>query len=260
MMHGKDFLPADAGYGRKAVGTNDIACDEMVRKEELLPFAIRPVHSQEDLDKAVRVRHTAYARHVPEIADRLKSPELLDYSGDACVLLAESKLDGSPLGSVRIQVNANGPLLVEQSVSLPDRFRGWRLAEATRLAVEGGRLGRLAKLALIKACLLHCRVHKVDAAIAAGRAPVDRQYEELMFEDLFPESGYIPLKHAGNLPHRIMAFDIHSMHQRWSEARHPLLAFFCHTIHPDIQVKPEAAFAAPDNPALQPTLLHSPIV
>jgi hypothetical protein len=174
---------------------------------------------------------------VPELGEKLKAPELFDYGSDVGVLLAESKLDGSPLGTVRIQVNTVRPLLVEQSVTLPARFSGQRLAEATRLAVEGGRLGRLVKIALIKGCFQYCRLHGVDSAIAAGRAPIDRQYEELMFEDLFPERGYIPLQHAGNIPHRIMAFEVPSLHARWSSARHPLLNFFCHTVHPDIEVE-----------------------
>ena len=69
---------------------------------ERLPFTVSVVRSDEELDKAVSMRHSAYARHVPDLADRLKAPEPCDYDGGSVVLLAESKLDGSPLGTMRI--------------------------------------------------------------------------------------------------------------------------------------------------------------
>lgn len=245
MMHDQNPEPAGAGFRRKAAFAADIACNEIARKEERLPFTIRLVGNRDELNKAVQVRHMAYVRHVPELGEKLKAPELLDYSSDTCVLLAESKLDGSPLGTARIQLNASGPLAVEQSVNLPARLLGRRLAEVTRLAVEGGRLGRLVKIALVKACFEYCQARDVDWAIAAGRAPIDRQYEELLFEDLFPERGFIPLKHAGDLPHRVMAFEIHTGHERWSAVNHPLLNFFSHTRHPDIQVATKPSFGLP---------------
>ena len=244
-MHDHAFMSFAVDPGSETPCLADAAYQGTAPKEERLPFTIRLAHSEEDLCKAVQVRHMAYARHLPELADRLKTPELLDYSSDAGVLLAESKLDGSPLGTVRLQTNDHTPLLVEQSVPLPAGLNGLRLAEATRLAVGGGRLGHLVKIALIKACLEYCRSHDVDWAIAAGRAPIDRQYEELMFTDLFPDLGYIPLKHAGNLPHRIMALEVRTLHARWSAANHPLLGFFSSTCHPDIRLDAGTASTPP---------------
>ena len=201
---------------------------------ERLPFTIRRVASEADMRKAVKVRHAAYARHVPEFARTLIDPEAADYDADTVVLLAESKLDGSPLGSIRIQTNLIQPLHVEASVELPLWLQSQRLVEVTRLGIDEGRIGRLVKVALIKACFDYCEQHGIDYAVVTGRAPIDRQYEQLLFADVFPNKEFIPLRHVGNLPHRVMAFEIATGEARWTAASHPMLGFFRHTHHPDI--------------------------
>ncbi len=208
------------------------------RSIERLPFTIRRVETEADLLKAVKIRHDAYARHVPDFARSLALPEAADYDSDTIVLLAESKLDGSALGSTRIRTNRLRPLGVEESVVLPDWLQGRRLVEATRLGIDEGRVGRMVKVALVKACFMYCEDNAVDYSVATGRPPVDRQYEQMLFTDVFPEQGLIPLRHVGNIPHRVMAFEIGSFEQRYRDARHPLLKFFFDTHHPDIDVGP----------------------
>ena len=206
------------------------------RTTERLPFTIRRVETEADLLKAVQIRHAAYARHVPDFARSLALPEAADYEGDTIVLLAESKLDGSPLGSTRIRTNLYRPLGVEESIVLPDWLQGRRLVEATRLGIDEGRVGRMVKVALIKACFMYCEDNAIDYSVATGRPPVDRQYEQMLFSDVFPEQGLIPLRHVGNIPHRVMAFEIASFEQRYTDARHPMLNFFFNTHHPDIDI------------------------
>ncbi len=203
---------------------------------ERLPFTIKRVQSDEDLWKAVRVRHAAYARHVPEFAKTLSMPEQSDYDSDAVILLAESKLDGTPLGSARIQTNFSQPLHVEASVELPLWLQAQRMAEVTRLGVEEGRIGRLVKIGLIKACFEFCEQNQVGWAVVTGRTPIDRQYEQLLFSDVFADKQPVPLRHVGNIPHRVMAFEIATGEARWQAAGHPLLNFFRHTRHPDIDI------------------------
>jgi hypothetical protein len=217
---------------------------------ERLPFTIRRVGDDETLGKAVTIRHAAYARHVPEFARTLALPEACDYEEDTVVLLAESRLDGSPLGTVRIQTNDYRPLHVEQSVILPPHLQGRRLAEVTRLGVDEGRIGRMVKIALIKACFEYCELNGIDYAVVAGRSPIDRQYAQLLFTDVFPDDAWVPLPYAGNIPHRVMEFEIATGEQRWAAAGHPLLGFFRHTRHPDIDVATAAARLA--RPAAQP--------
>lgn len=203
---------------------------------ERLPFTIRRVDNEDSLKKAVAVRHAAYARHLPEFASTLVLPEACDYEEDTVVLLAESKLDGTPLGTARIRTNIHHPLHIEESVVLPHWLLGRTLGEVERLGVGEGRIGHVVKVALVKAFFEYFENNGIDWAVIAGRAPIDRQYEQLMFSDVFGEMEMVPLRHAGNIPHRVMAFEIATGEQRWTEAAHPLLKFFRHTHHPDIQV------------------------
>lgn len=225
------------------------------RIEERLPFSVRVVSDAETLDKAVYIRHAAYARHVPDLARTLQQPEQADFADGSLVLLAESHLDGSPLGTMRIQTNRYAPLALEQSLALPPSLRNCLLAEATRLGVADGRVGTLVKTVLFKAFFLYCQETKVDWMVVTGRAPVDRQYLRLLFDDVYPDMGYIPMRHVGGLPHRVMKFEVGTAERRWAEARHPLYNFMVLTHHPDIRLDaPEASGA----PAWSETPFHAP--
>lgn len=231
-------------------------------KTERLPFTVRKVHTEADLRKAVKVRQAAYARHVPDFARQLAVPESEDYADDGIVLLAESKLDGSVLGSTRIRTNLHRPLEMEDSLVLPSWLQGQRLVEATRLGVDEGRVGRMVKMALIKACFMYCRQHDIEWSVATARAGVDRQYEQLMFVDVFPDQPPIPLHHVGNLPHRVLAFEIETFEERWTAARHPLLNFFFYTNHPDIDIgtratAPASIATAPAARMIEPQRVHT---
>jgi hypothetical protein len=218
--------------------------------EELLPFKVKLVANEADLRKAVQIRHSAYARHVPIIAQTLIQPEVMDTADDVVVLLAESKVDGSPLGSLRIQTNQYRPLSMESSVQFPSQFKNSSLAQVSRLGIAQGIVGRLVKIILIKASFQFCASKKIDCAMVAARAPLDRQYQQLMFEDVFPGAGFIPLPHMNNEPHRIMAFDIETGQSRWTKAAHPLLKFFCNTRHPDIDIFNAVATPKAQHPSL----------
>jgi len=204
--------------------------------EELLPFTVKLVHNDSDLNKAVQIRHSAYARHLPGFAETLKAPEIADIEDGVVVLLAESKLDGSPLGTMRIQTNQFKPLCLEQSVALPEWLKARPLAEATRLGVTNERGGRLVTTVLFKAYFQYCQRTGIEWMVIAGRAPVDRMYDRLLFSDVFPDLGYIPLAHASNLPHRVLSFNVKTAQDRWTQANHPLLGFMCYIHHPDIQL------------------------
>lgn len=204
--------------------------------EEILPFTVRLVRDHKDLSKAVDIRQSAYARHLPEFAKTLGVPESTDAQDGVVVLLAESKLDGSALGTMRIQTNRSSPLSLEHSVDLPDWLRVRPLAEAARLGVTDGKSGRLVKTMLFKAFFQYCQQTGIEWMVITARSPIDRQYERLLFNDVYPEMGYIPLLHVNNMPHRIMSFEIASAKARWAKANHPLLDFMCNTHHPDVHL------------------------
>ena len=208
----------------------------MVRKaEERLPFSVSIVRDEEKLHKAVAIRHAAYARHMPDFAETLRSPEAYDHEPGSVVLLAESRLDGSPIGTMRIQTNRFSDLMLQKSAELPNWLADRSMAEATRLGIAEGRVGRVAKVAMFKALYLYCVEAGIDYMCIAARPPVDRQYEALLFEDVFPGK-FFPLKHANNIPHRVLAFEVATAEARWTEANHPLLQFMTKTNHPDIDL------------------------
>ncbi len=206
------------------------------KKVERMPFSITIVRNEESLGKAVHIRQAAYARHLPEFAEKLRSPEAYDHEKGSLVLLAESNMDGSPLGTMRIQSNQYNKLVLEQSIELPKPYCDSSIAEATRLGVGEGRMGLVVKTALFKAFYLACVEAGIDWMVIAGRSPMDRQYVSLLFQDVRPENSWVPLRHAGNIPHRVMAFEVGSAERRWREADHKLYDFVFRTHHPDIDV------------------------
>ncbi len=204
--------------------------------DERLPFTIKIVRNEEELDKAVSIRHSAYERHIPAVAALLDKPEPYDSEPGSIVLLAESKLDGSPLGTMRIQTNRFRQLALEESVQLPSWLQGKSHAEATRLGVIGNRMGRLVKTALFKAYYQYCLLDEIEWMVIAARSPLDRQYEALLFVDAIPGGGFVPMRHAGNIPHRVLAFSIPLADRNWRKANHPLYGFMVNTNHTDIDL------------------------
>jgi hypothetical protein len=201
-----------------------------------LPFSVRLVRTIDQLEKAIAVRSAAYGRHVPKLGQMLQEPEDVDRSESAVVFLAESKEDGSPLGTLRIQTNLRGPLALERSVTLPSRFNGRPIAGVTRLAVKEGSAGKQVKLALFKALFRYCFATQIEWIVIGARPPLDAQYLGLGFEDLFPDDPLIPFVTAGNVPHRVLGFEVFTAERKWYEADHRLYRFMAQDYHPDIEV------------------------
>lgn len=213
------------------------------RTEERLPFTVRLVRSEADLNKAVHIRHMAYARHLPTFAETLVLPEQNDFEDGVVVLLAESKVDGSALGSMRIQTNRFNPLCLEDSMDLPLWMQGRSMAEACRLGITDDKIGSMVKTILFKAFYQYCKQEAIDYMVITARSPIDRQYERLLFEDVYPEAGYIALRHVHNLPHRIMFLNVGTAQERWSAVKHPLFGFMCHIQHPDIDISEQVVMS-----------------
>ena len=215
-----------------------------VKKTERLPFTIRVVSNRMELDMAVEMRRAAYRRHLPEFAETM-SVEALDGAPGTVVLLAQSRLDGGPLGTMRVQTNAFAPLAVEQSVHLPDWLsrvasarRAWlsQSGRWTDCSTASGAIGRMVKVALCKAYYMFCAQNAVDWMLITARSPLDREYEAMLFEDVYGQNEFLPMSHVGGLPHRVMAKPVALVRQRWAKVNHPFFGFFFETDHVDIDV------------------------
>ena len=203
--------------------------------EERLPLGVRVVRDDNALRKAVSIRQAAYARHVPEFAAKLGAPEPNDHDQGSVVLLAESRMDGSAVGTMRIQTNRFKDLAIAGSVELPAWLENRSMAEATRLGVALGQAARVVKTTLFKSFFLYCQEANIEWMVIAARPPLDRQYEALLFQDLFPGQ-FIPMRHGNNIPHRVLAFEVGTAEERWADAHHPLFEFVFQTQHPDIDL------------------------
>jgi hypothetical protein len=190
---------------------------------EYLPFTVRQVTNTDDLNKVVEIRQRAYARHLPLVAETLKAPEQDDTEDGVVLLIAESKVDGSALGTVRIQTNRRQPLNLEQFVALPDGLRG----------VAQGMPGRLVRMLLLKAVYQFCAHNHIDWILVGARPPLDRMYEQLTLADVLPGETFLPKQN--NIPHRVLGLEVRAFHDRLVASNNPLLEFFFYKRHPDIQ-------------------------
>ena len=199
-----------------------------------LGFTLEVVASQHELLEACAVRALAYGHHMPDMGRQLAEPDALDYAAGTTVFLCRDKATGQATGTMRMQSSTYGPLLMEQSLSLPIWLASDTRAEVTRLAVRVG-ADPLTRLALWKASYQFCMANGLHwMAVGARNEALIRNYRRLGFIDVFEHDALMPLAHTGGLPHRIMAFDNTAAYWRWRESRHPLYHFFVETEHVEL--------------------------
>jgi hypothetical protein len=221
---------------------------------QLLRFSLRVARSEADLRAACRVRAASYGHHLPHLRAAFAEPDDIDWHTDTTVFLAVDKDSGEPVGTARLRTNAREPLQIEQSAVLPEPLSDRLLAEVTRLSVLPGHDDPRVKLALMKATYLYCIARQVQWMVIGARSDgLIRQYRRLGFTDLLPAGRMVPLAYAGNLPHRVLGFDVTAAERNWRAAQHPFYDFMVGAYHPDIElfgeptvrpVKPRLALAA----------------
>jgi hypothetical protein len=202
---------------------------------ERLPFRVG-IASRAELADVARMRAAAYGRHLPELGQRLAQPEPADFEWGCEVIVATSKLDGTVLGTLRTHANVLKPLPLEESIDLPAHFQGKRLVEATRLSVLGGGQSSLVRNSLFKAFYLYSVAQNADCLVVAGRRPVDRIYDGLLYTDVAESGAFYPMAHAGGLPHRVMSMAVSEAEPIWRRAGHPLYRFAFEAQHSDIDL------------------------
>jgi hypothetical protein len=200
---------------------------------ERLPFRVK-IATADELRAVARLRAVAYGKHLPALAARLLQPEAADFELGNEVFVAVSKLDGSMLGTLRTHSNLFKPLPLEASMELPARFQGRRLIEATRLSVLGNLQASLVRNALFKTFFQYCLSQKADWMLAAGRRPVDRLYDTMLWRDVDGVGNLYPMAHAAGVPHRVMCMAPVEAEPIWRAADHPLFRFAFQTVHPDL--------------------------
>ncbi len=219
-----------------------------------LRFNLRVARSEADLRAACRVRSASYGHHLPHLQAQFAEPDELDWSPETTVFVAFAKGSGEAVGTARLACNARQPLQIEHSAVLPEPLSDRVLAEVTRLSVLPGHDDPRVKLALMKSTYLYCMARQVQWMVIGARSDgLIRQYRRLGFTDLLADGTMVPLAHAGNLPHRVLGFDVTSAERNWHAARHPFYDFMVRTYHPDIElfgepisrpVRPHLALAA----------------
>ena len=202
---------------------------------EYLPFKVE-IATRQDLVRVANLRSASYGKHLPSLGSQLKQPEAADFERGCEVFVATSKLDGSTLGTLRTHANVSNPLPLQASMRLPSRFRGTRMVETTRLSILGGTSSSVVRCALFKALFEYCVVQNVDWMMAAGRRPVDRIYDSLLFADVGEPKAFFPMAHADGVPHRVMNFSPERAKSLWAQEDHPLYQFVFETTHPDIDL------------------------
>lgn len=206
-----------------------------VDQQENLPFRVRIAETPQDVRQVVEIRSSAFARHLPSQGAALSKPEADDEYQEVLLLLAERKLDGRVLGSIRLQPNIRRPLRIESVTELPEPYDGSRLVEFMRLGVENGLSGQMVMAALAKASFEICHAAEMQYIVAVGRRTTSVLYRSMQFDDVLGgETVRVP--HAGNLEHSIYCLPIGDADRRWRENDHALYKFMARTVHPDIAI------------------------
>jgi hypothetical protein len=203
----------------------------------LLRFTLRPVRNEADLRAACSVRATAYGRRLPNVLSLWSEPDELDRQPGVTVFAAFCKATGQAIGTVRLATNAARPLQIEGSTALPDAYRGTLNAEITRLSVLPGHDDPAVKLAMMKAVYQLSLARGVQWMVIGARLPsLVRGYTRLGFTDVLAPGEMVPLAHAGNMPHRVLAFNVQTAERDWRALEHPFYDFMIEQHHPDIEL------------------------
>ena len=219
----------------------DSTDSQVADRQELLPFRIRLATSPKDLERAVEIRAAAYSRHLPHVGEALRTAEAEDYRSDVLVLIAERKFDRRPIGTLRLEPNFKGPLRIEGERTLPERFRGRRLVETSRLGVENGSTGTMVMVALVKAAFEICRACEVDHTISVGRRSMAEVFRSMCFDAL---EGPVQLSYSKTTPFWIFSALVRGWEDRLEASGHAHFEFIARTTHPDIAIDYDTVFKA----------------
>lgn len=202
-----------------------------------LPFVVRVVRTEAQLQEVCDLRALAYGERMPEFGRTLSRPEASDRVKGNTILMAQDKASGEVVGTLRIHSNMHAPLPIQGVYDVPRRMRENLLVELCRFSIKPGYNKTTVRLGLFKAMYLFCYAHQVQYIWVAAREPLNEIYKSLGFRPpVGDEEQWVPLSYAGHVPHSILTFDVLAAERTWFDMRHPLYEFMGRTYHPDIQV------------------------
>lgn len=225
----------DAVTGRPRAGDRPAASDEST-KVNVLPFVVRLVRTEAQLQKVCELRAASYGHHLPEFGETLLKPDSHDTEQGTVIFVAEDKITGEAVGTIRIHLNTHHPLPLEAAVKLPSHIDGHFLVEVNRLSVRPGYNQMSVRLALFKALYLYCYANQVQYMLVTARRPLDRIYKSLGFSPIHGVDQWIPIPYTGNIEHTVLVFDVLMADRNWYNESHRLYPFMRQAYHPDIQV------------------------
>lgn len=203
---------------------------------DILPFTIRIVRTEEQLQKVCELRSVAYGHHLPALKEHFSKPDPLDREPGTVILLAEDKATRQAVGTARLQPNAGRALMLEHSVALPEHLRHQPLVEITRFSVRPGYNQHRVRMSLVKACYLFSLAMQIRGIVITARRSLVRQYQVLGFADVFEDQREVPCAHVGGLNHRVLMLDARCVERNWHAMNHPFYDFLFEMRHPDIEI------------------------
>jgi hypothetical protein len=187
--------------------------------------------TDDDFRAAGAVRAAAYGHHDPQMGPKFGHSDPLDRAEGTAVMVCRDNATGQGIGTLRIQVSGFGPLVLENSLTLPAWLANMPRSQISRLAVVAG-AASVVKLSLMKASYHYCLATQVRwMVIGARNAALIRNYRALGFKDVFEPDAWRPLASGGGLPHQILAFDVAGARAAWQATRNRLYGFMTATQH-----------------------------
>jgi len=203
-----------------------------------LPITVSIVRTPEQLQRVCDLRASAYGARNSQFGALLTKPEKADLEPGNVILIAESKMTGEVLGTMRIHTNLYGVVPMETVVDIPVEMRGQLLSEACRFCIKPGADSSCVRLALFKAIYLYCYANQVQYILCVAKKPLNKVYKGLGFKPLNGggEEQWERVSYVGNIEHSMLALDILKVDAIWQEKSHHLYGFIRRTYHPDIKI------------------------
>lgn len=200
------------------------------------PYTVRIVRKPDQLQLAVEVRYQAYSEKLQALAAKVRQPGPLDFSHGPVVLLAENRLTGEAVGTLRLNTGASFLSLLED-IKLPPNIVKERTAFVSRMAVTGTVQERqLVRNLMQKAVFQLCIAKQLNRILLLAVEPRERLFYRCGFSDVFEDGGSRHPAFLDGFPVKALFADTYSMERVWRGEKHPLYDFLFRTFHPEIEV------------------------